>query len=270
MTSRSGERGFVLLAVLGMLALLALLGIRLVSQSRVETRVAAAWREAAVVEVAADSGVQEAAMRLLKGEWAADAPPGLLRVAGIQVIVRVTDEAVKINPNYASPVTLRSLIHSAGVDEASAFQITNAILEWRQPSSLSQGGEVKRASYQASGLGYAPSNRPFDNLDELELVLGMTPEIFARLQPFLTVYNVGDVRLDGASPIVANAVFAARDLDATAGNIGFVNPDRVLRIRAEAAAAGARFIRATVVRFKARPRAGEAPCQFLSWETGAN
>src|SRR6202011_4495754 len=80
---RRGERGAVLLVVLGMSAMLALLGTRLTSQSRTELRVAAAYRTGAAVEMAADSAVHEAAMRLLKGEWAADGPPVSLRVGGI-------------------------------------------------------------------------------------------------------------------------------------------------------------------------------------------
>lgn len=135
---------------------------------------------------------------------------------------------------------------------------------------MSSGGDRKRTRYEASGLAYAPSDRPFDSLDEIELVLGMTPRIFTLIRPALTVYDVGDVKLDGASPLVTEAVRSARDVEPAAGTIGFRSPDRVVRIRATATARGARNTRDAIVRFKARPRAYEAPYQFLTWDVGAS
>ena len=59
-------------------------------------------------------------------------------------------------------------------------------------SPLSRAGGPKLAQYQAAGLPYGPANRPFDSLDELGLVLGMTPTLLARMRPFLSVYQEGD------------------------------------------------------------------------------
>lgn len=265
---RGGERGFVLLMVLGLVALLALFGSRLAHQARTEAGLAAAWRAGAAVEAAADSAIHAAAMRLLKGDGTIGAAPGPIRIEAIPVWVRVTDEAARINPNYANAPMLRALFLGAGLDAGAARAIADAIVDWRQPSPRARGGGLKRTLYETGGLSYAPSNRMFDSLDELRLVLGMTPEIFAVVRPLLSIHTIGDVRLQGASPAVIAAVAAARELDPLAGKLGFENPDRVVRIRAEAAAGGARFTREAVVRFKARPRADEAPLQILTWEEG--
>ena len=269
----TGERGFVLPLVLSLLALLALVGTRLASASRTEIRIASALRASALVELAADTAVQEIVMRLLRGTWpvsglAAPVPAVSLRVGTIPVVVLVTDEAVKINPNYASATTLRCLIGLAGVDDLTAKQLADAILEWRQPTPITSGGERKRTLYESSGLNYAPSGRMFDNLDELELVLGMTPRIFASIRPALTVYDVGDIKLDGASPLVTEAVRMARQIEPAAATLGFPSPDRVARIQATATTRGARYTRDAIVRLKARPRADEAPYQFLTWDVG--
>jgi type II secretory pathway component PulK len=48
-------------------------------------------------------------------------------------------------------------------------------------------GMPKRLTNQAASLGYAPSNRPFDSLEELRLVIGMTLAIFTCIRSFLAV-----------------------------------------------------------------------------------
>src|ERR1019366_7047934 len=96
------ERGFALLVVLGLLGLLALLGARLTSAAWTEARIAFALRASAAAEVAADSAVNEVAMRLLRGTWPVSGlawrvPPEPILVGAVAVDVLVTDEAVKIN-----------------------------------------------------------------------------------------------------------------------------------------------------------------------------
>jgi general secretion pathway protein K len=270
MKTKQDEQGFVLLLVLGMLALLALFGTSLTSRTSVETKVAAAYRTNAWVEAAADSAIHETAMQLLQGRLTIDTVPHLVKIAGIPVVIQTTDEAAKINPNAANAATLRSLLSQTGAGDAAASRIADAILNWRQPSPRTKDGAPKRLAYEAGGLGYAPSNRPFDSLDELSLVIGMTPAIFNQIRPFLTVYSVGDVRLDDASPVVAQAVLAARAVDPMAGQLGFTSPDQVVLIRADATAGAARFARRAVVRFKAQPNPGETPYQFLAWEQEAD
>ncbi len=265
------QRGFVMLIVLGLMATLALLGAQLSAASRTEDRIAGALRASAVAEAAADSAVHEVTMRLLRDAWpvsglALPAPAIPWRVGAVPVSLRVTDESVKINPNYASAGMLRSLLTQAGAGESAAKALADAIVEWRQPAPMSASGDPKRMRYEQMGLAYAPSDRPFDSLDEVELVLGMTPRVFALIRPALSVYDIGDVKLDGAPPVVAEAVRAARILDPQAGTLGFPGPDQVVRIEATATPRGSRYTRIAVVRFKARPRAGEAPYQFLTWD----
>jgi general secretion pathway protein K len=150
------ERGFALLVVLGLLGLLALLGARLTSAARTEARIAFALRASAAAEVA-DSAVNEVAMRLLRGTWPVSGlawrvPPEPILVGAVAVDVLVMDETVKINPNYASSRLLRSLMIQAGVDESTAASLADAIIEWRQPSAMSSGGDRKRTRYETSGL----------------------------------------------------------------------------------------------------------------------
>ena len=62
--ARANQRGIVLLVVLGVMALLALIGTRLTSTGRVETQIARNALAAAMAEAAADGAVHEAIFRL--------------------------------------------------------------------------------------------------------------------------------------------------------------------------------------------------------------
>src|SRR5579863_8363240 len=45
------------------------------------------------------------------------------------------------------------------------------------------------ADYLAAGYPYHPRGGPFQRVDELLLVMGMTPELYHRVEPALTVYS---------------------------------------------------------------------------------
>ncbi len=73
-----------------------------------------------------------------------------------------------------------------------------------------------------AGLDYEPTNKPFESVDELRLVLGMKETIFDRISPSLTVYS----KHGGVNPL-----YAARDvLLAVMGN-NSESVDQYIRLR---------------------------------------
>ena len=64
---------------------------------------------------------------------------------------------------------------------------------------------AKAAQYRAAGMTYGPPGRPFENLDELGYVLGMTKPLLAALKPHLTLWSTSD-----PDPAAADAVYLAR------------------------------------------------------------
>src|SRR5207247_3646980 len=51
-----------------------------------------------------------------------------------------------------------------------------------------------------SGLTYIPANAPFQTIEEIQLVLGMRPEIYRRIAPSITVFS----RQAGVNPLLAS------------------------------------------------------------------
>ncbi len=204
------EGGFALLVVLWSLALLALIGTHVTATGRAETQLAANLRVAAAAEAAADGALHQAIFHLLDPSPRRWRPDGVSREValpgGAVATVRVESEQGKVNPNLAPAALLQALLLQLGVEPQAAASLAASILDWRTAGQRPRPGGAKEPQYRAAGRDYAPPGRPFESLDELGLVLGMTPELLARLTPLLSVYQGGEPDLRLAHPVVAQAL----------------------------------------------------------------
>ena len=245
------EGGFALLLVLWSLALLALIGTQVTATGRAEAMLAANLRTAAVAEAAADGAVHQAIFHLLapaERRWPAD---GLARElalpGGATALLRVESEQGKVNPNLATAPLLAALLLQLGAEPRTATGLAAAILDWRTAGQRPRPGGAKEPQYRAAGRAWAPPGRPFESIDELGLVLGMTPPLLARLAPFLSIHQGAEPDLRFAAPPVLLALRAVpgAEEDLTA------DPDAAPVVTVTAAVAllgGARFTRRAVVR----------------------
>ena len=101
----------------------------------------------------------------------------------------VPDEAGKIDLNMVRPDLLLRLLVSTGLDPIAAQTLADRILDWREPENGKRLNGAKAPEYRAAGYAYGPRNGPFQTLEELKLVIGMTPQLFDALAPALTVYT---------------------------------------------------------------------------------
>jgi general secretion pathway protein K len=262
------ERGFALLLVLWAMALLSLIGTRIAANGRAEAQLAANVRDAAVTETAADGAVQDAAFHLLDASprrWAADGARRVVAMPGVAVEVRVESEDGKVNPNLVSAALLVALLRQAGADTRSADQIAESIVQWRFPWVRAGMNDPALGAYKAAGLDYGPAGAPFRSLDELGAVLGMTPDLLARLRPNLSLFAGGDPDPAAASPAVLAAMRATSG-GASVAAAGERTPPNVVGVTAVAAGPnGTRFARHAVLRL-GRDRGAE-PAEILAWDT---
>ena len=203
------QSGFALLIVLWTIGFLALLGTQLVAAGRSDTRLAENLKQEAVLRAAADGAVA----RVMFGMQAAH-DPGFragagersIRIGQTPVLVRIANESDRINLNTASLALLRALIIEAGAPPAQADRLAAAILDWRTSGAKARPGGAKAPEYRAAGLPFGPPGTPFQSVEELADVLGMTPVLFERLAPHLTVLTDSDPDMTTRDPIVALAL----------------------------------------------------------------
>jgi general secretion pathway protein K len=221
-------------------------------------------RGAAIAGAAADGALHQAIFRALdpsRQGWPADGAPHRIALPGARAVVRIVDQGGLINPNTASDQLLSALLQKVGADARTARALGAAIADWRFPSAEPRAFGAKAPQYRAAGRAYGPPGAPFESRDELRLVLGMTPALYARLRSHLSVWWEGAPDPALADPMVARALAAVG-----AGRPG-VQPVRVVAITAAATASGgARFVRRAVVRLDPTGRTGLF--RILTWRQG--
>jgi general secretion pathway protein K len=234
------QAGFALLIVLWTVGFLALLGIRIVSAGRLDTRLADNLKQEAVLASAADGAVAEVMFNMVAARdptYRADGVVHTLRLGQTAVLVRIEGESDRINLNTASGALLRALVIQVGGSPPVADRIAAAILDWRTSGANPRPGGAKAADYRAAGRGYGPPGSPFLHVEELADVLGMTPDLFARMAPHVTVLTDGDPDMSTRDPVVAAALTDAAGV-ADVADGGEQTADQMFRISISAIGQG--------------------------------
>ncbi len=192
------ERGFALIMVLIVVALLALIASAFSWSIRSHVRLTANLAASAPAEALADGGVELAILdllasredRLRQRRFPIDgAPVTCLAPDGGVLTIVVSDEAGKVDLNAASEPVLAALVAGTGASRAAAERVAAAVADFRDADDRLRDGGAERAQYQAAGRASGPKNAPFAVIEELGQVLGVTPEVFAVLRPHVTVHS---------------------------------------------------------------------------------
>ena len=297
-------RGIALVVVLWGVTLLAVVAASFTTTTRTETKLARNLLDNAKAWALADAGVHRAVLALLnqkseklegllpagEGNWWLDRAPRRFRFGDGVAIVSVQDEGGKIDLNRAPDDLLRGLFRSFGLDEDKANALVDAIADFRDADDSRRLNGAEDDDYRAAGLSWGTKDRPFEAVEELARVFGMTPRLYRAVAAFLTVHSArGKIDLmsaprevllavPGVDPNEVDALLAARaaiegpigrePLPLLTGARGYfsLSGRRVFTVRSEAhTESGAVFIREAVVRLTRDP---EKPFRFLAWRQG--
>jgi general secretion pathway protein K len=215
------------LAVLWGIGLLTLVTVSLLWSGNISYQLARNGLEVANVNAMAEAVINRAILGLSDPRrdraWRTDGVLQKFVFNGQAIKVFIQDELGRIDLNHADAGLLAGLFQSAGLAPESVSGTVEKIMDWREASPLKRANGAKEQDYRLAGLLYAPRNGPFQSVEELMLVMDMTPALFARVKPALTVYS-GRQFID---PQVAprEALLALPGVD----------PDRVATIIAERA-----------------------------------
>ncbi|MFC3551518.1 general secretion pathway protein GspK [Lysobacter cavernae] len=189
-----GQRGAALLLVLWLIVLMTALVGGFALAARVENLQARVLVRGLVASNAARAGLEYALTRVALSDpqlqWRPDGRSYHWRYDGAEVEVSLIDENGKVDLNQADLPLLTQLVQGSGVEPSQAARLAAAIVDWRDPDTLTQpAGGGEDADYASAGLPYGAKDAEFESVAELEQVLGFTPALYARLEPHLTVYS---------------------------------------------------------------------------------
>jgi hypothetical protein len=263
------QRGFALLIVLWSMALMALIGTRITAAGHAEAQLATNLRANAIAEAAADGAVFEAVFHFMDGSaghWPANGLAHRVAMPQAQVAVTLVGESSKISLNNAPPPLLLGLLQAVGVNRELAAVLTEQIVDWRSRSLRPHIPGAAGLQYKAAGRDWGPPNQPFRTVNELGMVLSMTPQILDRLRPYLSPYTYSTPNPDVAPPLI-RAVLAEAEAGGVA-TLGF-DVEPTLTITASAVSAGGgRFTRRAVIRLSSTAAANPNLPRFfvLKWD----
>jgi general secretion pathway protein K len=189
----AANRGIALISVLWVVALLAVVAGGMSAAMQDETRLVRNLLASAQARHAAEGGVQLALLALASNtgqpSWQADGAPRELAIGDAAVRVTVIDEAGKIDLNAAQDGLLDGLLKTAELEDWQRRSIVDAILDWRDTDNLTRLNGAEDDDYLSADKPYGTKDTRFDSVDELYLVLGVSPALYRKIKSALTVYS---------------------------------------------------------------------------------
>ncbi|TAL85297.1 MAG: general secretion pathway protein GspK [Rhodanobacter sp.] len=190
---RANQRGVALLLVLWACTLLAILLGGYAALARTEGLQARYQFAQTQAHYAAEAGIMRAVYGLqdpLPGRrWVGDGHVYVFHYDHATVKVSAVSESGKVDLNTATPEVLQGLFQAAGVTPTLAQKLTGHVVTWRSaPGGAGETG-AERAAYVAAGRDYGPRHGPFASVEELQMVLGITPTIYQAVAPNVTVWS---------------------------------------------------------------------------------
>lgn len=184
------QRGFALVSVLWAVMALSLIAAAVASSGFLARKVQKTLEAEAVADALLEAGIARACLALLdtrrENLWPVDGTPRPLRLLDREMTIGIQDETGLIDLNTAGFDLFRALFRSAGADGREADLLSNRILAWRSPAGLEWLGADEGNLAKA---GFRPRRGPFQSVDELMFVEGITDDLFMRLSGALTVYS---------------------------------------------------------------------------------
>jgi general secretion pathway protein K len=205
---RHHEAGFVIVAVLWILAALAAL-VSVYSVLVVDTAFGAKLGEDRLeAETLIQAGVELAVARLISTTEKTPPTSGAFatRIGSAQVEVAFLSEGARVDLNESKQPLLAGLLTILGADSDAAAYYADRIIGWRHATKAG-GRNEEIESYQRAGLRSLPRQAAFQNVAELRLVLDLPAEVVDRMLPHVTIFN-GHAEIDPmiADPTILSAL----------------------------------------------------------------
>ena len=193
----------VLVMVLWIIILLTVIATGFAYSMRTEANLARNAVDQARARYLAEAGIVRAIVSALHPDparhWPSDGSVHRFSMAGGTVRVSVRDESGFIDLNRASPQVLDGLLRVVGIGEHKRVALVDAILDWRDRDGLRRLHGAEDEEYYRTGRDYGAKDARFEAVEELQLVLGVSPPLYRKLEPWITVHSGGGLNR-GAAP----------------------------------------------------------------------
>ncbi|OFW99219.1 MAG: hypothetical protein A3E78_13015 [Alphaproteobacteria bacterium RIFCSPHIGHO2_12_FULL_63_12] len=189
----SAEDGNALLVVIGLVGVLAAIGVAYQATTQSQARLYNALTARIVGQAAVDAAVDLGVWRVVR-DWRRD-PASLERVDlrcaqdGQVLSVRIENESRRLNVNFADRLSIAREIANAGLAADAALMIAARIADYVDRDSVTSENAPEAEDFRIAGATAAPKNAPLNIIDELRLIPGVDEKTFAALENVLSVHS---------------------------------------------------------------------------------
>lgn len=194
---RKPHRGIALVLVLWVLALLTVMAIGLTTAQRTETALSDNHVSAARFRAAADAAIAFTVLLLSMPPpdptnpevaiWLPNGSAHPWRFGGLDLSIQIFNETSRIDLNSAPFDVLRALLIVLGAEDEAASAVAAAIVDWRDEDDLRTTDGAEDDDYESAGRLIGAKDNPFTMVEELQQVLGMTPDLYRGLAEEVSV-----------------------------------------------------------------------------------
>ncbi|WP_242470780.1 general secretion pathway protein GspK [Thiocystis violacea] len=183
--------------VMWVLTLLTVMAVSLTASQRTESSLTENHVSAARFRALADAAIAYTALHFMTQSalveeetgtlWRPSGSPRTWSFAGSDLSIVVYNESSRYNLNQVQPEVLANLLEVLGVETEEASALAAAIVDWRDEDDLALLDGAEDADYEQAGRAIGAKDAPYEAVEELRQVLGMTQDIYRRLAPEVTV-----------------------------------------------------------------------------------
>jgi general secretion pathway protein K len=201
------ERGFALLSVMLVLALLAVVVTEFSVSTRLESSMIRSYRDGVLASHLAEAGVQQALREIMgpgtvvaldddgslsfyRTPDAAVVPIKMSRLPRQHVPLgagefsyRISDEGSRVNVNTAAPDRIERLLTALGLDKQARDIVNDSLQDWKDADDLHRiNGAESEDYYLKQPVPYRARNGQLQDTAELLQIRGVTREIYRGVQ----------------------------------------------------------------------------------------
>lgn len=191
------DQGFALIAVLWILVLLTAIVAEFAYSMRTEVNITRNFKEATQAYYIAHSGLIRSVVEMLRNTistknqengsevaedrvWRVNVPIPPQGFGTGEFTAHIDNVAGLIDLNTASENLLKLMVNTLDISDSERAVIVDSILDWRDKDDFHRLNGAENRYYKSLASPYGCKNAPFDSVEELLLVRGMSPELFEK------------------------------------------------------------------------------------------
>jgi type II secretory pathway component PulK len=125
-----------------------------------------------------------------------------IRLGDERAVAQSYDAGARLNLNRANQDDIQRLLAALRIDAGEADRLAQRILDWRDRDTFKRPRGAERDDYMRAGARTLPADEDFARVDEIRDIEGMTPALYTRIAPLLTVLGTGQVNVNTAPAAV--------------------------------------------------------------------